>query len=167
MQIWASSHTGAVVIVAGALAAGAACGAGSSGATACGPPVREHLDPAYLVHVLGDGADVHYRSDPPTSGPHKAGPPVSGVVDAPIARPVQVGILERGDILLQHDPGLAAAPLADLERLAGAGIVVAPNPELPDLIVATAWTYKQRCTSVDLEALRAFIRAHAGKGPDS
>lgn len=155
----------AVGVVAVALA-GAACGDGGGSAAPCGPITREALDGSYLVHVLGDDTGVEYTSDPPTSGPHQPGPPVEGVVDEPISRPVQVGILERGDVLLQHGPDVPADDLAALEALGGPGVVVAPNPDLPDLVVATAWTYKRSCSAVDVDALQAFIDARAGNGPE-
>lgn len=148
----------------GAMTVGA-CGAGASRDAACGPTTRESLDPAYLVHVVGDAPGIEYTSDPPTSGPHQPGPPVAGVVDEPITRPVQVGILERGDILLQHDPELDGAALADLEALAGGRVVVAPNPDLPDPVVATAWLFKRTCQTVDVGALQEFADERAGKGP--
>jgi hypothetical protein len=109
---------------------------------------------------------VDYTSDPPTSGPHQAGPPVDGVVDDPITRPIQVGILERGDVLLQHDPDLPASELEELRTLAGTGVVVAPNPNLPSPIVATAWTFKQTCDTVDVSVLQDFVDDHAGNGPE-
>jgi hypothetical protein len=118
------------------------------------------------VHVLGDDGDVTYTSDPPTSGPHQAGPPVEGVVTEAIARPVQVGILERGDVLLQHASDLPPDQLAELEAMAGPGVVVAPNDDLPDAVVATAWTYKRTCSSVDSRALQEFVDERAGKGPE-
>lgn len=138
----------------------------TSDARACGAILEERLDPSYLVHVVGDGSDVQYTTDPPTSGPHKAGPPVEGVVDQPLTRPVQVGILERGDVLVQHQPDLPAAAQAELATLAGPGVVIAPNPELPAPVVATAWTHKRVCDAVDLEALQGFIADRRGKGPD-
>lgn len=159
----------AALFAAGTLTlATAACGDGGGSDDACGPITREALDPAYLVHVLGAeaGADAEYMSDPPTSGPHQAGPGLDGVVAEPITRPRQVGILERGDILLQHDPDLPSGQLADLEGLAGPGVVVAPNPDLPDPVVATAWTYKRTCGSVDVDALQDFVDQRAGKGPE-
>jgi hypothetical protein len=145
----------------------AGCGSSSGGNDACGPVIHERLDPAYLVHVVGDGAGVRYTTDPPTSGPHKAGPAVEGVVTEPIPRPVQVGILERGDILLQHAPDLPSAQRTALEGLAGPGVVVAVNADLPKPVVATAWTTKRTCSAVDVPALREFISERAGKGPDS
>ncbi|MGQ0433975.1 MAG: DUF3105 domain-containing protein [Microthrixaceae bacterium] len=150
---------GALLIVA------AACG-DSAEVRACDPIERQPLDPASQVHVLGDGADVEYATDPPTSGPHASGTSVDGVVDAPLSRPAQVGVLERGDVLLQHAPDLPAAQIERLEGLAAPGVVVAPNPDLPAAVVATAWTHARRCSSLDVDALRAFIRDRVGKGPD-
>ena len=147
-------------------AAGLAC-SDDGGPSACGPVLREALDPSYLVHVVGAGEDVTYASDPPTSGPHQGAPAIEGAVDEAIPRPVQVGILERGDVLIQHAPDLAAADRAELASLAGPRVVVAPNPDLPDLVVATAWTYKRTCGSVALLPLQEFIDQRAGHGPEA
>jgi hypothetical protein len=154
----------ATVLVA---AAGlAACGGGGDAAGSCGPTTRESLDPAYLVHVLGDADGIEYPSDPPTSGPHQPGPAVEGVLDEPLPRPVQVGVLERGDVLVQFDPALDDEAVADLEELAGPRVVVAPNPDLPAPVVATAWLFKRTCDAVDVGALRAFASERAGQGPE-
>lgn len=142
-------------------------GCGDDGRTAgCGSIQRETLDPAYLVHVLGSDTAVEYGSDPPTSGPHQPGPAESGVLDEPLPRPVQVGILERGDVLLQHGPELPADDLAALEALAGDRVTVAPNPDLPEPVVATAWVFKQSCSTVDAAALEEFIDERVGQGPE-
>jgi hypothetical protein len=118
------------------------------------------------VHVLGTDEDLEYTSDPPTSGPHLPAPPVEGVVDGPITRPIQVGILERGGVLVQHDPDLGAEDLDSLDALAGEDVVIAPNPDLPAPVVATAWLYKRTCEGVDAEALQEFVDERRGKGPD-
>jgi hypothetical protein len=150
-----------------ALIALAAPGCGGSGSSAaCGPIRREALDSRFLSHVLGD-AKVQYTSNPPTSGPHQPTPPVTGVQAQAIPEPVQVGLLEAGDVLLQHRPDLPAAQRTELEALAGDGVVVAPAPDLPDAIVATAWVYKRSCSSMDDASLRDFVKARQGKGPGS
>lgn len=156
---------GRLAAIAGLVVAGA-CSADEGGSAACGPTTREALDPAYLVHVLEDDAGIEYTSDPPTSGPHQPGPAVGGRLDEPLARPVQVGILERGDVLLQHDPDLPAADLEALADLAGDRVVVAPNPDLPDPVVATAWLFKRTCDAVDATALQDFVDERVGKGPE-
>ena len=79
---------------------------------------------------------------------------------------MQVGILERGDVLLQYDPALPDPDRVALEALAGARVVVAPNPDLPDLVVATAWLYKRTCRSDFVDGLREFEDERVGKGPE-
>ena len=154
-----------VALCLGAAALGG-CGDDSAGADGCGPIRREALDPSFLVHVVGgEDTGIEYRSDPPTSGPHQPTPPVEGVLADPLPRPVQVGVLERGDVLLQHDPDLPADQRAALEALAGPGVVVAPNPDLPDPVVATAWVAKRTCAEVEVGALEDFIAERRGKGP--
>jgi len=161
---WTSPRWRLATVLLGATSAVATCGEDDD--SACGPITRESLDPAYLVHVLGNEEGVEYTSDPPTSGPHQPGPPVEGVVGDPIALSVQVGILERGDVLLQHDPDLDEEALTALEGLAGALVVVAPNPDLPDPVVATAWLFKRSCQAVEVTALQEFVAERVGQGPE-
>ena len=157
----------ATALIVGLLAG---CGGGSggsgSGSAACGRVVTEPLDRLYLVHVLHDSADLHYQTDPPTSGPHQPTPPVGRVVDKPLSRPVQIGLLEEGKVLLQHR-GLSAADRTKLESMAGGDVVVAPYPDLPSgaHVVATAWVTKQVCSTLDAGALRQFVQDHANQGP--
>lgn len=158
---WAALATAALALIT------AACGASSSDGRACGPIVREALDPAYLVHVIGDRADVSYTSDPPTSGPHQAAPAIIGAATKTLPRPVQVGILERGDIVIQYSPSLPASEQRALEALASDHVVIAPNPDLPTTVVATAWTAKRSCGTVDVPSLQEFIAERGGKGPES
>jgi drug/metabolite transporter (DMT)-like permease len=156
----------ASVVLLVALAGGlVACSSDGGADGACGPVQREALDSSYLVHVLPGSEPADYASDPPTSGPHQPSPPIDGVSDEPLSRPIQVGVLERGDVLLQHRPDLAGDAVADLEALAGEGVVVAPNPDLDDPVVATAWVHRLACDEVDVEALQAFIDDRKGRGP--
>lgn len=158
----------AVVLVL-ALFALPACGddGGAEDGATCGPERREALDPDSAVHVLGD-AEPEYRSDPPTSGPHEPGNRLSGVLDEPLSRPAQVGALEAGGVLVQHrdltdeERGQLQSLVADLDDVA-----MAPNADLPDRLVATAWLFKQVCSGVDADVLRAFAEAHVGEGPGS
>jgi hypothetical protein len=155
----------ALLLVAVALAG---CGDdGGAGSASCGPARREALDPASANHVLAGSTDEpEYRTDPPTSGPHSPGSPRSGVLDEPLTRPEQVGSLEAGGVLLQHRD-LTDDELADLSALAADGVAVAPNPDLPERVVATAWLFKQACDAVDIPTLQGFVDDHAGQGPGS
>lgn len=129
-------------------------------AAACSPDRRERVDPND-GHLLEGATEPRYVSDPPTSGPHVAGARFEGVVDQPIPRAQQVGALESGQVLLQHD-GLAADEVRELEALAVGDVVVAPAEDLQAAVVATAWASKMECDDVDPDALRAFAEDHTG-----
>ncbi len=131
---------------------------------ACDPVEEEPLDPNYLVHVLPGAPEPEYLTDPPTSGVHQPSPELGPVLDEPLPRPVQVGVLERGDVLVQHH-GLGGADVEALAALAGDGVVVAPSPDLDHAVVATAWVHKLACSGVDAEALSAFAADRVGQGP--
>jgi hypothetical protein len=139
----------------------AACG-GDDGAnsSSCRQPVREELDPASFTHVI-DPADARFQTDPPTSGPHTSGALPTGVVDEAIPGAVQVAILEGGNVIVQYRD-LGADALAEVAAFAGPQVVVAPNPDLPSPVVATAWTYKLQCDALDVDAVETFIADHAG-----
>ncbi|HEV7887158.1 MAG TPA: EamA family transporter [Acidimicrobiales bacterium] len=128
----------------------------------CGAPLTEALDPGSLQHVLPGGPEPSYTTDPPTSGPHRpVGNTIVGVQTTPLDKPTQVGVLEGGGVLLQYH-GLSAEEQRRLERQAGGDVRVAPNPALSAPVVATAWRHKVVCQGLDVEALKAFVRAYAG-----
>jgi hypothetical protein len=138
----------------------AACGGdGGDDEATCRPVQREQLDPASARHLLPGAPEPDYTTDPPTSGAHASGRPPTGVLDRPLSRPEQVAVLEAGGVLIQYrDP--RAPPR--LGALAGDGVTIASNSDLPAPVVATAWTRKLTCTEVDEDALRSFIREHGG-----
>jgi drug/metabolite transporter (DMT)-like permease len=141
----------------------AACGGGDGATASCQPAHSEPLNPA-LNHVLGTGPEPAYTTDPPTSGPHTPGALPKGALTQPLSRPAQVGALEGGEVLLQYRD-LSTSELDALTKLITDNVVVAPNPSLPDQVVATAWLYKQTCAGVDTTVLRGFIRTRVGHGP--
>ncbi|HVX17849.1 MAG TPA: DUF3105 domain-containing protein [Acidimicrobiales bacterium] len=151
------------------LVATAGCGAKGGGAdatAACGPVQREVLDPRSIQHVLPNAPTPTYLTDPPTSGPHQPSPPIHGVQTSAIPKPVQVGLLEGGNVLVQYR-ALSDRSLTTVRSLAGTKVVVAPNPDLRDgRVVLTSWLYKQTCSSVDVRAAHRFVSEHANRGPD-
>ena len=154
-----------LALVTALLVAAAGCGGGGSSAGgACGAEVREAFDPSSLQHVLPGGRTPEYLTNPPTSGPHVPGPKLSGVRSEVLDKPTQVGALEAGSVLVQYRD-LDATAIANLASVAGDQVVVAPNPDLPDKVVLTAWVFKQTCSSVDTAAIGRFVTTHRGKGP--
>jgi hypothetical protein len=154
----------AVLLLVAIVGAGAALAARRGPDGACGRPVEDALDSRSLQHALPGSPPPSYDTEPPTSGPHQAGRLPGGVVQEPLSGPVQVGALEAGQVLLQHR-GLDPAQRAALEGLAGPLVVVAPNPALPEPVVASAWRTRQLCRSVDVDTLGRFVRDHAGRDP--
>ena len=113
--------------------------------------------------MLEPDAEGDYLTDPPTSGPHYVSA-VDGIVSRTLFAAEQVGILETGRILVQYRP--ADIELNEVAGLAGSGAaVVAPNPNLPSAVVATAWAKKMECGSVDRAELGRFITDEGGGGP--
>lgn len=153
----------AVLVVIALLAVPLVACSGGGSQSSCQPAHSEPLNPS-LNHVLAGAPEPAYTTDPPTSGPHSPGAPVQGVLNEPLSRPLQVGALEGGDVLLQYRD-LSPDELKKLSDLVSDKVVVVPNQSLPDRVVATAWLFKQTCSGVDAEALRGFIRTHAGHGP--
>jgi hypothetical protein len=143
-----------------------ACGGEASLAADCAEVSAEELDPTWTVHLLPGAPEPEYLTDPPTSGPHYSAEPVTGVVDEPLDDPSQVTVLEVGGVLLQYRPAdLSDEDRGRLLRLVRDGVVIAPDPDLGDPVVATAWTTKQRCEGVALDTLTSFITDQGGQGP--
>ena len=147
----------------------AACTSSSSrpkATKACGVVKVEAFDTRSLQHILPNAPVPSYLTDPPTSGPHQPSPPLSGVQTQQVPKPVQVGLLEGGNVLVQYR-GLSAADLRSLDALVGAKTVIAPNNDLENgQVVLTSWLHKQTCSSVDTAAVKAFVRSYANHGPD-
>ena len=114
-----------------------------------------------LLHVL-PGADPTYLTDPPTSGPHQAWAPPP-ILDRELSLPEQVGILERGEVLIQYLPGSAnASEIDEIAQGLAVGAHLAPNSTLNRPVVLTAWLTKAECSSLDLTSINAFVARHAG-----
>ena len=143
-------RVGVVVLVAGLLTA---CGDDGSGA-ACGPVTREQLDPNSGLHVLPDQDVPAFMTDPPTSGAHYSLPPPTGAVADSVEPAMQVTALEGGMVLVQYRD-LPDDDVASLEELGSDQVLVAPNDDLPEPVVLTAWLTKQTCSGVDLDQINA------------
>ena len=113
------------------------------------------------LHLIGDREPpVPYSSVPPTSGWHRSGVAQPGVADAPLAEPLQVGLLEEGRVVISHGrvDARTAAELADVAEAHPQMVAVTPYAPLDDgAVVAAAWGVLQRCEGVDADALDRFI----------
>lgn len=138
----------------------------------CALAHHDPFDPRSIVHVLPGSPEPPYLSDPPTSGEHEVAVVARfrGRLATPLPRPLQVGLLEKGQVLVQYRPDLGEVGAGALATLTANPLVtVAPAPGLSVPAAASAWTWVLRCGDAGpraLAALRAFVAAHAGRGPE-
>lgn len=123
-------------------------------------------------HLIGDEQPpVPYNSTPPTSGWHASGTfdiAVHGP-DDPLSEPQQVSVLEVGGVVVTHRD----LPEDERQRLeqhvsdqyAGRVAVTPYEPLEPGTVAFTAWGVLQRCEGLDVDALDAFVAAHAEEQP--
>jgi hypothetical protein len=155
MGLWAAGCSGAQGLAAGG----------------CAPVHHDQLDVRSTLHLLPGAPEPPYATDPPTSGAHRVGYYPRGVVATAIPRPTQVALLEKGFVVVQYRSSLAGTELAALTPLTSVTpyVTLAPNPTLPDPVVATSWIHDLRCAGVGapaLTALRAFVDQRVGQGPE-
>jgi len=141
-----------------------ACSGGA--ASGCSRVVRHDVADDSQLHVIPT-ADVVYATDPPTSGPHSPGP-LPGIYVRTLSRPAQVGVLERGDIVIQFRPDVVSG--TSLGALVTDRVVLMPNPDLGHDIVLTAWAHRMECNADsldadDLDPFADFISSRTDQGP--
>ncbi|MDW3218180.1 MAG: DUF3105 domain-containing protein [Acidimicrobiales bacterium] len=138
-------------------------GCGDDASSSC-TEVREPEDPLSIQHVI-DPEAVQFDGGQPTSGPHLSGPSPVGALESPLAPAAQVNVLESGSILVQYDASIDPGMVDPLAERTDVDIVVAPGEELSTPIVATAWTWKLTCNSLDVERIVSFAAARSGDAP--
>jgi hypothetical protein len=136
--------------------------------------VFEELDsPELTVEQLtaivdGRTSPPGYNSEPPTSGPHAGDHALCGVYRVEIPDVYQVSSLQRGTVIIQYQPTIAASTRQALETTArslGSHVIVAPRPGLAPLVALTAWTRLLELDSADVETIRTFWEQYAQTGP--
>jgi hypothetical protein len=135
------------------------------------------------AHTTNIKQKVHYSSNPPTSGRHYQFPANDGAYSKAPPDVAAVHALEHGRVDIWFKPTLARARRADLKALfdeeKGYQLLLMPRPNMPYRLAATAWGhdpvpngtgYLLGCATLNdrgFDALRAFIDAHRGQGPES
>lgn len=148
-----------------ALALAATSCAGGTDSTGCDGVTTEPLAPDSAIHVLANGT-ADYLSNPPTSGPHIAWS-APAVVNRPLTKAEQTGILETGDVLVQYRPDdIDITVVRDLATALPPRTHLAPNPDLPTAVVLTAHLTKQLCRALDQPAIENFAAEHTGPAVD-
>ena len=120
------------------------------------------------------GTDIHYNTDPPTSGNHYPDPQPGGFYTTPIAPPFLVHSMEHGGVIIYYDIAhVSQADLTTLQALAAAHpgnygqVVVVPRSDAAFPIILTAWTHRLRLTAYDQTAISGFLALFLGHGPEA
>ena len=129
-----------------------------------------------------DGTKVHYKSDPPSFGPHYATPAPDGNYVGRATPPTGnlVHALEHGRIETQYRAGLPAREVGQLQTLfnqsAGAygsgqyELLFQNATNMPSAVAAAAWAHTLTCPTFNprvFDALRAFRAKFTLKGPEA
>jgi hypothetical protein len=124
---------------------------------------------------------VQYRTNPPTSGAHDPVPAEDGIYPAGGAPEVEKSVhsLEHGRINIQYRRGTPVETINRLERLVETfevkgsegyhALLFENQTNMPAAVAATAWTKSLTCPQMNdqvFDAIRAFWRANADKGPE-
>jgi plasmid stabilization system protein ParE len=109
-----------------------------------------------------------YTSNTPTSGKHLADAPSCGVFTEPLESGLVVHALEHGTVVVWYrtdERDRLAQPLQTLAERWDSHVIVAPQPDLPSPIVATAWNRLKEYERAD-RRLADFIDTYRRRGPE-
>jgi hypothetical protein len=116
--------------------------------------------------------EINYTQDVPPGGPHNPTWLNCGIYDEPVRPENAIHSMEHGAVWLTYRPDLSTSQvdiLRDLvrdeqSRLRERMIILSPQPELEDAIVATAWRVQLRLEEATDERLVQFVRRYQ-RGP--
>ena len=113
------------------------------------------------------GETVAYGTATPTSGPHSAGAPRCGVLSQQLAPELAVHALEHGSVVIWYQPDFD--DVGDLRIIVNRfddRVILSPNGQLDQPIVATAWNRLKAYQTIDPE-IEEFIETYRGRGPEN
>lgn len=116
----------------------------------------------------GHVAAADYDTATPTSGEHSADAPRCGNYSSPLAPDLAVHALEHGAVVIwyQSDRADVLGPaLDDLLEQFDSHVIVSPNDEITEPIVATAWNRLKRYNEPEAD-VREFARVYRQRGPE-
>ena len=127
------------------------------------------LDATVVSAVIASEMESpEYSSNPPTSGTRAGSWARCGLYRQEIPDLFQVASLARGAVIVQYRSPAAADVRDAVEeavRSVGDGAIVAPNPDLPAPVVATAWGTMLKLDGADAVQITEFAAQFGGSGP--
>ena len=120
-------------------------------------------------HVLNNQS-VGYASATPTSGAHSGSSPRCGIYNQEMPPEFAVHALEHGTVVIWYQPTISADEVSAIRRTVNkfdSDVILSPNTQLSDPIVATAWArFKAYDDGADAE-LEEFITTYRNRGPEA
>jgi len=132
----------------------------------CGP-IESHEDEGQR-HIDPNEQYTDYKTNPPTSGPHRPQPAPWGSYREAPEQEALVHNLEHGGIVI-HYKDLTDDEVDEVDEFADShvdGVIAVPNPDIEKPIALAAWRHSQQCESLNTKAIEGFIRARCNKGPE-
>lgn len=112
-------------------------------------------------------ARIHYRTNPPTSGPSDPVPAADGIYDEPAGTSKLVRALARGRVIVQFAPGAPPRLRGQLKVLVNESprhvILTVNQTGMTYTVAATAWRHSLGCNGLNrftFDALRDFRAAY-------
>jgi cell division septal protein FtsQ len=115
------------------------------------------------------GQAVAYATATPTSGTHAASSPRCGIYSQQMPAEFAVHSLEHGAVVIWYQPSLATEEISGLEAVVNRfddRVILSPNAELTQPVVATGWNRLKVYDGADPE-LEQFITTYRNRGPES
>jgi cell division septal protein FtsQ len=118
---------------------------------------------------VASGQAVAYASATPTSGTHAASSPRCGIYSQQMPAEFAVHSLEHGAVVIWYQPSLDTEEISGLEAVVNRfddRVILSPNAELTQPVVATGWNRLKAYNRADAE-LEQFIETYRNRGPES
>ena len=140
----------------------------SASTGSCAASTAEPLDPTAAIRLLPNAAEPTYATDPPSSGVFIVGAAVGPTPSAPLSRPVQVGLLAQGKVLIQYNVvaagGRRRRPAGRWPATTSSWRRTRPWPRRSS---PPPGGCARPATQLDLSALRQFATVNANRAPDA
>jgi hypothetical protein len=137
-----------------------------------GSMLGEHLPDEGYDHVAV-GSQIHYKANPPASGPHYPFPAPAGVYLNGLQTGFWVHSLEHGYIVLLYKPPASAERLADFDRMlreypkskyGNVKLLIVSYPDMPHPYAVLAWDWRLQMDSYDRATVLLFYKEHLDHG---
>lgn len=140
--------------------------------TPAGPMLGQQLPDEGYDHVAV-GSQIHYKANPPASGPHYPFPAPAGVYPNGLQTGFWVHSLEHGYIVLLYKPPVPAERLAEFDRMVkefpkskygNVKLLIVSYPDMPHPYAVMAWDWRLQMDAYDRATVLQFYKERVDHG---